>query len=279
MIDIFFARGCFVLYGFSHLLVELLRVAMPSSLSTMKRPGSQVTKSTLKRPASSGQDREGQVNGVVKKLKEGWQNDDDKKAKNAKKGGKKKTSEEKDESKEEGEGSGGENEQDDELRDKGKSLKFTQMRKNLPSHIQHLYDVEASNKTSPRAFRTSIINQLFKRLPNGRYELVADQPFFNEAKKLYEKKYGKESEQGFPKAVMRGLYFHNDEKAFNQALEDGDIYRISSEGKEFFAFQSVETGRERPRGCPVVSCFLDCSPRSVLSCVSPWMFEFWFWCL
>lgn len=211
---------------------------MPSSLSTMKRPSGQ---GPFKRPAS-GEPREGQVNGVVKKLKEGWK-DDEKKTEKTKKGGKKKSSEEEDQ--EEVEGSGGE----DELRDKGKSLKFNQMRKNLPSHIQHLYDVEAANKSSPRAFRTSIINQLFKRLPNGRYELVADQPFFNEAKKLYDKKYGKESEQGFPKAVMRGLYFHNDEKAFNQALEEGDIYRISSEGKEFFAFRSVETGRERPRGC------------------------------
>lgn len=46
------------------------------------------------------------------------------------------------------------------------------------------------NKSSPRQFRTTIINSLFRKLSNGRYELITDQPMFNEYKKLYEKNMG-----------------------------------------------------------------------------------------
>ena len=206
---------------------------MPAVLS--KRPASAM----MKRPSST---KSGPMNDTVSKLKEGWQkNETDS---NSKKKKKAKTDKE-DTDPSDHEGDDGD---EDQLRDKGKGIKFQQMKKSLPSHFVHLYEQEALSKSSPRAFRTSIINNLFKKLPNGRYELQADQPMFQEAKKLYERKFGKDSEHGYPKSVLKGLYFQNSEVAFQSALDAGDVYRVENDdGKEFYAFQSMETGRERPR--------------------------------
>ena len=77
------------------------------------------------------------------------------------------------------------------LRDKGKAVKFTQMRQSLPAHILQLYDEVAKKKASPRAFRSQIVNTLFRKLANGRYELRCDAPLFTEAKRIFETKYGK----------------------------------------------------------------------------------------
>ena len=193
---------------------------MPAVLSK-KRPASA---SVLKRPSAG---KQGSMNDTVSKLKHGWNDDEGKKTKTTKKA---KTKPEDDQ-----EGNSNDDDQgdDDQLRDKGKGIKFQQMKKSLPSHIVHLYEQEALAKSSPRAFRTSIINNLFKKLPNGRYELQAEQPMFQEAKKLYERRFGKDSEQGYPKSVLKGLYFQNSDKAFQEALESGDVYRVENdEGKE-----------------------------------------------
>ncbi|CAK9107561.1 Uncharacterized protein SCF082_LOCUS50070 [Durusdinium trenchii] len=120
-------------------------------------------------------------------------------------------------------------EEDSHLRDKGKSIKFNSMRRSLPAHIVHLYDTEALSKPSPREFRTQVINQLFTKLKNGRYSLNAEKPMFQEAKKLYERKYGKDSETGLPKSVLKGLYFQNSESAFQEAISSGDVYVMNSE--------------------------------------------------
>ena len=137
------------------------------------------------------------------------------------------------------------------LRDKGKGLKFAQMKSKLPPHIVELYDTVALEKTSPRAFRTMIVNQLFKKTESGRYILQDQKPLFEEAKRIYERKYGSEKQKSYPKSVLRGLYFGNCEKAFNEAAAAGDIFPVeSADGKEFWAFQSEEVGRERQ----VVSC-------------------------
>ena len=212
---------------------------MPSVLSK-KRPASQTESTTSaalkKRPAA----KLGSVNQCVEKLKKGWEDEEDEKTLKTKKAGAKKNeTKEDDENDEEQQGEDG-------LRDKGKAVKFNQMRKSLPAHILQLYDEEAQKKTSPRAFRTQIVNALFEKLPNGRYEMKANAPLFEEAKRMYENRYGKQKETGYPRSVMRGLYFANSEPDFKAALEAGDIYRIEEDGKEFFAFASVETGRVRP---------------------------------
>ena len=119
------------------------------------------------------------------------------------------------------------------------------MQKDLPPHILDLYEREAMSKSSPRAFRTNIINQLFTKLPNGRYRLDVDKPMFKEAKEMFERRYGSEKEKGYPRTVKKGLYFQNSDQAFEHALQEGEIYKIERNGKVFYAFQSVEAGTVR----------------------------------
>lgn len=107
-------------------------------------------------------------------------------------------------------GVGEESEQEgEEKRDKGKAEKFKAMRGQLPSHILNLYDEAANSKSSPRAFRTQLVNALFDKTASGRYVLRDDKPMFVEHKALYEKRYNKDAHVALPRGVMLGLYFHN----------------------------------------------------------------------
>ncbi|CAK9091527.1 unnamed protein product [Durusdinium trenchii] len=201
-------------------------------LPPMKRPSSRKNEAdedgepeTKKRPAASS----GSMNKAINALKHGLKSSSSKK--------------DEDDNDEE---SVGDDAEESHLRDKGKNLKFNSMRRSLPAHIIHLYDTEALSKPSPREFRTQVINQLFTKLKNGRYSLNAEKPMFQEAKKLYERKYGKDSETGLPKSVLKGLYFQNSESAFQEAISSGDVYVMNSEdGVEFFGFRKIEAGRER----------------------------------
>lgn len=137
----------------------------------------------------------------------------------------------------------------DSLRDKGKAVKFNAMRSSLPPHILDLFDNVALKKASPRSFRTSIINSLFERTENGRYRLMDKRPMFLEAKSLYEKRFGKEQDKGFPKSVIRGLYFNNSEAALQAAVDCGDVFVFTQDdGKEYYAFHQVSAGIERCGG-------------------------------
>lgn len=209
---------------------------MPTVLSTsMKRPSSS---STFKRPAAKA--KTGALNQTVESLKRGWEGEDE--DTNTKKTKKKESGDDEESADADGDGDASYGEP----RDKGKAVKFAQMRKSLPPHIIQLYDEEAAKKASPRAFRSQIVNTLFRKLSNGRYELRCEAPLFTEAKRIFETKYGKEKEKGYPRSVIRGLYFQNSESALVAAIEAGDVYSIMEGGKEFFAFSSVESGRVRP---------------------------------
>ncbi|CAJ1421834.1 unnamed protein product [Effrenium voratum] len=119
------------------------------------------------------------------------------------------------------------------------------MRASLPPHILNLYDAEAEKKSSPRAFRTQVINKLFKKLDNGRYELQTEAPMFTEAKRLYAKKCGQDENRAMPRSTMAGLYFHNDINALDKALKAGEIYTTTGDdNKEYFAFRELVTGTE-----------------------------------
>ena len=70
---------------------------------------------------------------------------------------------------------------------------------------------------------------------------------FEEHKSLYQRKYGKDELKALPKSVLKGLYFQNNETAFQEAPHCGDI-EVTREGdKEFYTFRRMTVGRER---CP-----------------------------
>jgi hypothetical protein len=131
------------------------------------------------------------------------------------------------------------------IRDKGKGIKFAKMKDQLPSHILHMYDVEAKNHSSPREFRTMIINKLFNKEDDGRFTLNVKEPFFEEHRHLYEKKFGKDTNKAVPKSIMVGLYFQGSEPSFQRAVDCGDVEEIEDNGKLFYSFRELKTGTAR----------------------------------
>eukprot|EP00913_Durusdinium_trenchii_P007378 g6937.t1 len=80
----------------------------------------------------------------------------------------------------------------------------------------------------------------------GKLVLNLEDQLFAEHKKVYAKKYSKEKETALPEAIMKGLYFANDSKAFEQARKDKDIVPVeTAEGKTFWAFTSYVKGQEQ----------------------------------
>lgn len=136
-------------------------------------------------------------------------------------------------------------EDDKSNRDKGKGVKFQKIKAQLPQHIQHMYDVDAKNHSSPREFRTMVINKLFKRQPNGALVLNTKDAFFEESRAVYERKFGKDQNKAMPKSLLVGLYFQGNVQAFQAALDCGDIEEIEDQGKTFYSFKELKSGTER----------------------------------
>ena len=75
---------------------------------------------------------------------------------------------------------------------------------------------------------------------------------FEEHKSLYQRKYGKDELKALPKSLMKGQFFQNNEAAFQEALQWGDV-EVTMEGdNEFYVHLSPDEGRqgERHGACP-----------------------------
>jgi hypothetical protein len=61
----------------------------------------------------------------------------------------------------------------DGARDKGKGEKWAKMKATdkLPAYIVDMYEKEARSHSSPRKFRTAMVNKLFTRQADGSYKL------------------------------------------------------------------------------------------------------------
>ena len=137
------------------------------------------------------------------------------------------------------------NKEEEDPRDKGKGQKFAKVKQNLPPHILDLYENEAKKHSSPREFRTQIINKLFTRLPNGQLQLNCTAPIFEEHKCMMEKKYGSDEHKALPRSIMRGKYFSNDNAALDAAVAEGSVKVTVVDGSEFFAFRVLRAGTEK----------------------------------
>ena len=136
-------------------------------------------------------------------------------------------------------------EEDENHRDKGKGVKFQKIKSQLPKHIQHMYDVDALQHSSPREFRTMIINKLFKRQGNGTLVLNTKDAVFEESRNVFERKFGKDQSKAMPKSLLVGLYFQGNAATFQAALDAGDIEEIEDQGKTFYSFKELKSGTER----------------------------------
>ena len=137
---------------------------------------------------------------------------------------------------------------EDHGRDKAKGQKFAKMRSSLPDHVIDLFERESAKASSPRQYKTMIINKLFVRDASGKLVLNLEDELFQEHKKIFSKKYAREEESAMPELVMRGLYFANSETAMEEAKKRGEIIPVDcGNDKVFWAFttfsKGVETGR------------------------------------
>ena len=191
----------------------------------MKKPAS--TK-VLKRPST------GQINNTIGKLAKGVSSADL---------GKRHEDEEEDEHDDDEQEAG-----EDENRDKAKGQKFAKMRSQLPEHVIDLIDNHSMKASSPRSFKTQVINKLFKRNSAGKLVLNLSDPIFIEHKKVYAKKYSKEEDTALPESIMKGLYFNNSKEAFENAKKVGEIIGVDGgDGKTFWSFTSFTKGFEQGR--------------------------------
>ena len=141
--------------------------------------------------------------------------------------------------------SGHEDNETENPRDKGKGQKFAKMKNQLPAHIIDLYDNEAKKASSPRNFRTMVINKLFTKLSNGQYQLNAKDPVFEEHKVMMEKKYGVDEQRAYPRSIMKGQFFNNSNAALEEAIEEGSVKKTVVDGQEFFCFRTLRAGHEK----------------------------------
>ena len=192
---------------------------MPA-MSTMKRPAAKSQSSKgMKRPAAS---QEGSLNRTIDRMSKVSKLDRD--------------ADEHADDDDEHEGEG---------RDKSKGQKYQKMKGQLPEHVVDLIEKESQRASSPREFKTMIINRLYKRNSAGKLVLNLDDHLFTEHKKVFTKKYSNEKETALPEGIMRGLYFNNSQVAMDQAKKDGDIVAVDvGNGKTFWAFQSYVKGQE-----------------------------------
>eukprot|EP00435_Cladocopium_sp_Y103_P030562 s2305_g7.t1 len=190
---------------------------MPT-LSTLKRPAA---KPSLKRPASS-------INETISKLQRGVSKND-----------LKETPGPDGEDDEEGEATG---------RDKAKGQKSRKMKSELPEHVIDLRERQSQKASSPRLFKTQIINKLFRRTPSRRLEINLEDELFSEHRRVSQKRFSKEKETAYPESILRGLYFGNSQEALDRAKQAGEVDPLEHEsGKAFCAFKSMTRGIENAK--------------------------------
>lgn len=131
-------------------------------------------------------------------------------------------------------------------RDKAKGQKYAKMKDQLPQYVQDLIEVESKKAASPREWKTKCINALFVREDGGKLVLNLKDPLFEEHRKIYNTKYSKEEDHAMPESILKGLYFHNDEKAWAKAVADGDIESVDcGNGKIMWKYTSYKKGTKQ----------------------------------
>ena len=121
-----------------------------------------------------------------------------------------------------------EEEGDGESRDKSKGQKYAKLKNSnsLPAHVIDLVERQSAVSPCPRSFKTHVINKLFKKGKGGKLTLDLDNELFAEHKKIYNKKFNTEKETALPESILKGLYFQNNQQAFEAARDAGDIQPV-----------------------------------------------------
>ena len=131
-------------------------------------------------------------------------------------------------------------------RDKAKGQKYSKMKHELPAHVVDLVERESLKASSPREYKTKLINKLFVRTKDGKLELNLNDERFEEHRKIYSRQFSKETDTAMPESIFKGLYFKNDQLAFEQAKDNGDIHEVEcGNGKRMWSFTTFKKGQEQ----------------------------------
>ena len=131
--------------------------------------------------------------------------------------------------------------------DPGKSTKFRKMHKDgqHPESIMRLVDQEAKNQPNPRAFKTSIINNVLEKQPDGTFKLNMQNSKIQGYIEATEKKSGHRSTNGMPKYSFIASVFHGNMDLFEAALKAGEITVKVDNGEEFYVAKSIGSTHEK----------------------------------
>ena len=203
-------------------------MAVNSKLKKPAASGTRKSSKVLKKPCA------GPINEAINKLKRGVSKVDVEKGDDGK-------------IKDDGsEASQGSDEENAEHRDKAKGQKYSKMKHELPAHVVDLVERESLKSSSPREYKTKLINKLFVRKKDGKLELNLNDERFEEHRKIYSRKFAKETDTAMPESIFKGLYFRNDQLAFEQAKENGDIHEVEcANGKKMWSFTTFKKGQEQ----------------------------------
>lgn len=134
-------------------------------------------------------------------------------------------------------------------RHRGKAKKFKKMADSgaIPDHIWEMFQTEAAKHPKPRQFKTELINKLFKEDGNGGYIMCAEDPWFQQQKEMFHKKYGKDEQQGTPRDVFVYQVFHGNSEALDAAIQNGSVQQWTQDGIPFCGFRKTKAGVENAR--------------------------------
>ena len=158
------------------------------------------------------------------------------------------TGEEEPEEEEEGGLNVSDEESDGEYRDKGKGQKWKKMcdQNAIPSHILEMFHKESKKQKDPRKWKTQIINKLFKKNPvTKKYDMVADQPWFNNFREASTTDFGVDQTKGEPKSVFLHSKFHGNEEGLRQAIAMGDVQEWEADGTIWCSYRSTKAGTKK----------------------------------
>lgn len=130
-------------------------------------------------------------------------------------------------------------------RDKAKGQKYAKMKNSLPEHVLDLVEKQSQKASSPRDYKTMVINKLFTRDSKGKLQLNLDDHLFQEHKRIYQERYAKEQDNAMPESILKGLYFHNDDQAFKLAVKKGEVQAVDcGDGQTMYSFTTYKKGKK-----------------------------------
>ena len=127
-------------------------------------------------------------------------------------------------------------------RDKGKAEKFSKMLRagTLPPHIANMWEIQAkSAEIGERAFKTKLVNSLFKRQADGTLKVDTDQHFFEEYRSIYETHLAKDKRKSLPRGIMLATHFGGNERLMQSSLDKGELEVTYDGNMEFLSFREL----------------------------------------